>query len=173
MLSRAKERKYPNLRAEGYEVTSEETLLKKVKYNCVAWAAMGDIRKWWQAPGVSPDHYWPDGILADDSFQSYIELFNSLRYEACTTDSVEIAYEKIALYAYPDGEFAHVSYQLFSGWTSKLGGWEDIKHKTLHALEEGDYGMVKLVMKRRCGLRGFLARTWFNATVKLWPLKRP
>jgi hypothetical protein len=120
MLAPGKERRHPNLRSEGYKVTSEETLHKKVTYNCVAWAAMGDRKKWWQA-GIGPDYYWPPGVLDDESFQSYVELFEFFGYKTCDSETMDILHEKVALYAYPDGDFAHVSYQLFFGWTSKLG----------------------------------------------------
>jgi hypothetical protein len=101
-----------------------------------------------------------------------VELFESLGYRPCNSDRPEIFFEKVALYATPDGDFAHVCYQLFFGWTSKLGGWEDIRHKTLKALEDGDYGSVKIIMKRRSGIRGFLARAFFNITTDCWPVER-
>ena len=165
------EEHYPNLRAHGYRVTSEQTLHKTVRYNCVAWAALSDTKKWWQV-GDEPDYYWPEGVLDDGSFQSYFELFESLGYTQCDSAHLDIFDEKIALYAYPDGDFAHVSYQLFFGWTSKLGGWHDIRHKTLAGLEGDYYGYVKMIMKRRSGVRGFLARAFFVFTSKVWPMDR-
>lgn len=173
MLAQNREKRYPNLGAH-YRVTSEETINKKVRYNCVAWAALGDTKKWWQA-GIGPDFYWPKGVRDDDSFRSYEELFRFFRYIPTTiTDrSHEIFYEKVALFAYSDGDFSHVSYQLFSGWTSKLGGWEDIRHDTLEALEGGDYGNVKMVLKRISNIRGFVSRAFFGFTSKHWPLRRP
>ena len=171
LLSPDREGLYPNLRAHGYTVTSEETLHKNVRYNCVAWAALGDIKKWWQAE-PEPDHFWPKGILDDGSFQSYVELYKSLGYKPCQSPALEVFYEKIALFAHSSGHFSHVSYQLFFGWTSKLGGWEDIKHKTIAAMEGGLYGDVKMLMKRRSGVRGFLARAFFVLTSRIWPLDR-
>src|SRR2546421_4570895 len=108
---------YPNLRAHGYEVTSEQTLYKKVRYNCVAWAAIGDMGKWWQA-GTSPDFFWPTDVLDDGSFQSYIDLFQWLGYEQTPNRGVELFYERIALFESAGGDFEHVCYQLFYGWTS-------------------------------------------------------
>jgi hypothetical protein len=171
LLAPSRECLYPNLRAHGYRVTSQETLHRKVRYNCVAWAALGDTKKWWQA-GNEPDFFWLKGVLDDGSFQSYIELFEWLGYKPCRSRKLEMFYEKIALYAFSDGSFSHVSYQLFFGWTSKLGDHEDIRHKTLAAMEGGDYGDVKLLMKRRSGVRGFLARAFFVLTSKLWPIHR-
>lgn len=170
LLSQSREDLYPNLRAR-YKVTSEETLHKKVRYNCVAWSAIGDTEKWWQA-GDEPDYFWPRGVLDDGSFQSYIELYESLGYKPCDSRRFEMFYEKVALFAYPDGDFAHVAYQLFFGWTSKLGGWEDIRHKTLAAMEGGNYGNVQVLMKRRSGVRGFLARTFFVFVSRVWPINR-
>jgi hypothetical protein len=171
LLPPDRERRYPNLRAHGYTVTSEETLHNNVRYNCVAWAALGDTKKWWQAE-PEPDYFWPTGILDDGSFQSYVQLNAALGYEPCQGPELEILYEKIALFADSNGDFTHVSYQLFLGWTSKLGGWQDIKHKTLTAMEGGLYGDVRMLMKRRSSLRGFLARGFFGQTSRFWPLDR-
>jgi len=94
-------------------------------------------------------------------------------YQLCDMDaSVEILYEKIALFGYPgqDDGFSHVAYQLYFGWTSKLGGLHDIIHKTLTGLECDNYGVVKAIMKRRSSLRGFIARAFFNQTARLWPV---
>jgi hypothetical protein len=170
LLSPGKESLHPNLRAHGYRVTSEETAPSTVKYNCVAWAATADRKNWWQA-GNEPGYFWPNGVRDDGSFQSYVELFEWLGYRECNNRRIEIGYEKIALYAHPDGDFSHVSYQLFYGWTSKLGDWEDIRHRTLEALEDDDYGTVRVLMKRRSGPRGFLARLFFVLTSQLWRLK--
>lgn len=167
-----RERLYPNLLSHGYCVTSEETLHKPVRYNCVAWAALGDVGKWWQASD-EPDHFWPRGILDDGSFQSYVELYEYLGYKRCESRRFEFFYEKVALFADADGEFSHVSYQLFGGWTSKLGDCEDIRHNTLGALEGGQsYGDVARVMRRRSTLRGFMARVAFAFTSRFWSIDR-
>jgi hypothetical protein len=166
-----KENRFPNLRVHGYAVTSDES----PRYNCVGWAAQGDKTIWWQAKDEPSDpFYWPDDVLTNGTLEAYIELFESLGYEKCPTGnrSVEIAQERVALYAYPDGKFAHVAYQLYYGWTSKLGGWDDIWHRTLEALECPLYGEVQCVMKRECRLRGFLARAFFGIVSTAWPLKR-
>lgn len=98
-------------------------------------------------------------------------LYQRFGYQQCDGANVELFYEKIALYGYsPEDAFAHVAYQLYFEWISKLGDWEDIKHRTLQALESEDYGTIKVIMKRRCTLRGFLARAAFNLTARLWPV---
>ena len=170
-LPSGRQRNFPNVDAGNHSVTSEETIGKRVAYNCVGWAAVADTKKWWEA-GSGPDFYWPSGILDDGSLQSYVQLFESLGYRRCDRDRLEIPYEKIAIYSDGDG-FTHVAYQLFSGWTSKLGGWEDVRHKTLSVLEGGAYGTADTIMKRRSGIRGYFARACYHRTALLWPLARP
>jgi hypothetical protein len=177
-LSPDRERNYPNLRAQGYKVSSEETLGELVRYNCVALVADGDQTTWWEPSTVNskpvkrPGRYWPNGIATDGSIESYVRLYELLGYKRCNNARFEILYEKIAIYGYPEGAFSHVAYQLFFGWISKLGDYEDIKHNTLEALVCDDYGQVKVFMKRRCRLRGYLSRAFFNLTARLWPVDR-
>ena len=69
-------------------------------------------------------------------------------YAVCDQIDVEPGYEKIAIFADPDGCPTHAARQLSSGvWTSKLGRLEDIEH-ALHDLEGAEYGSVFLIMKR-------------------------
>jgi Asp-tRNA(Asn)/Glu-tRNA(Gln) amidotransferase B subunit len=57
--------------------------------------------------------------------------------------------EKIALFVGLDKEVTHAARQLPSGaWTSKLGDWEDIEHKTLSGLESACYGRVARILRR-------------------------
>jgi hypothetical protein len=42
----------------------------------------------------------------------------------------------------------HVRFCRLGEWTSKLGNWEDIEHKTLAALEGEFYGKVVQILKR-------------------------
>ena len=77
------------------------------------------------------------------------QAFRTLGYEVCENERLETGFEKIAIYAEIDGELKHAARQLESGrWTSKLGGWEDIEHSTLAALEGKEYGRVMRLMKR-------------------------
>jgi hypothetical protein len=162
-LPSEREEEFPKLRAEGYRVTSEETVI----YNCVAWAARWDKTRWWQA-GTEPGFFWPPGVLDDGSFQSYVQLFRQEGFRECTNQRLELLREKVALFATPDGEFSHVSRQLASGaWSSKLGGWEDIRHETLSGLEPF-YGTVKLIMRRPAGFIGFLTRLFHFASFRIF-----
>jgi hypothetical protein len=170
-LPSGRQRNFPNVTGGNHVVTSEETIGKRVTYNCVGWAALADTKKWWEA-GDGPDFYWPSGILDDGSLLSYVQLLEFLGYKRCDSDRLEIAYEKVAIYSDADG-FTHVAYQLFFGWTSKLGGWEDVRHKALSVLEGGAYGTVYAIVKRKSGVRGYFARACFHFTAMLWPLPRP
>jgi hypothetical protein len=78
-----------------------------------------------------------------------IKVYEKLGYIVCNDNGLEIGFEKIALY-HLDGEYMHAARQLPNGrWTSKLGFLEDIEHDTLSGLEDGEYGVVKCVMKRK------------------------
>ena len=78
-------------------------------------------------------------------------VFEGLGYQECATDELEVGFEKVAIFAWDDGQPTHVARQLENGrWTSKLGNWEDIEHQKLHALggTASMYGVVKLIMRR-------------------------
>ena len=65
--------------------------------------------------------------------------------------SLEPGFEKVALYADRNEEVTHAARQTADGsWTSKLGEWEDIAHKSLEALcgDEPAYGTVAQILKR-------------------------
>ena len=152
--------------------------MSRVKYNCVGWAAIGDSKVWWEPPD-GQGCFWPQGIADDGSMESYIHVFQRGGYVKYSDDTppfeqrkIELLYEKVALYGDDYGGFLHVAYQLFNGWTSKLGSWEDIKHLTLECIAGDYYGKRIVIMRRRCSLRGFCLRTAFNLTAKLWAIDR-
>jgi len=62
-------------------------------------------------------------------------------------------FEKVAIYVDEDGSLTHAARQFDNGsWTSKLGSWQDIEHRTLQALERTasiyGYGNVSLFLRR-------------------------
>ncbi|MEL6882527.1 MAG: hypothetical protein AAFP09_18535, partial [Cyanobacteria bacterium J06607_10] len=60
-------------------------------------------------------------------------------------------FQKIAIYIDAQQTPRHVTRQLANGeWTSKIGQYEDIQHKTLEALtgEAPAYGTVAQIMKK-------------------------
>lgn len=131
---------FPSLHFVEFKITSPETN----RYNCIGWAA-GDTRRWWW-----PEHrrYWPPGVPREPTVEAFVQAFATLGYEPCDSDGVEEGVERVALYAYANGEPTHAARQLPSGrWTSKLGTWEDIEH-TLVGLEGARYGHVARILRR-------------------------
>jgi hypothetical protein len=63
-------RLFPRLFGGQYRIASKKTK----RYNCLAWAA-GRNDRWWEP---SPDGYWPANLLADESVEAIIRLFEHL-----------------------------------------------------------------------------------------------
>jgi hypothetical protein len=138
-----KEIRFPNLAITGYRVTSPATQI----YNCFAWAAAEENR-WWNPLEPDNPYYWVDGVPNELTISAFILAYGTMGYEPCTDAIFEVGFEKIALYALPDGEITHAARQLPNGkWTSKLGRWEDIEHE-LDGLVGEMYGSVKQILKR-------------------------
>lgn len=138
------ENAFPKIRKEGYKITSQET----ADYNCFAWA-MNDTARWW-SPDTNNGYYWPDGVPKTLEVTSFVSLYQkAANYSPCPHDAFETGFEKIAIYVDGKGDVTHVAKQTQSGkWSSKLGDWEDIEHKTLEALEGRFYGKVVQILKR-------------------------
>lgn len=136
---------FPALRSSAFLVTSPRAR----DYNCIAWAA-GDVAAWWW-PDADADNdaiHWPPDVLCEETLAAFVAAFATLGYEPCEREAPEAGYEKVALFAGPDGVPTHAARQLPSGrWTSKLGFLEDIEHE-LHNLDGELYGAVVLVLKR-------------------------
>lgn len=138
-----KEALLPNLNRGEYRVTSPES----IRYNCVAWAAGDDARRWW--PGV-PDYYWPDTAPQEETVEAFQAVFEAMGYRVCATAEPETGFEKVAIFA-KDGFPTHAARQLANGnWSSKLGRWQDIEHQRLNALAGGAsiYGDIALLLRR-------------------------
>lgn len=74
--------------------------------------------------------------------------YQTLGYKSCNDETLEIGYEKTALYVNDKGTPVHAARQLTSGmWTSKLGALEDIEHE-LEGLTGERYGNVGQVLRR-------------------------
>ena len=136
----------PNLTNENHEVTSPATR----KYNCIAWAASDDTRKWWPDPfGIG---HWPDGAQRQVTIQAFVDAYSDLGYVVCQSAALEQGIEKIAIYA-TDGLSGlvpqHAALQLEDGrWSSKLGDFEDIAHRSLDDVECPRYGRAAIYMCR-------------------------
>ena len=133
---------FPNIEFSSTKKTSEST----PRYNCIAWAAEEDDRKWW--PDRMQQAYWPRGIPRQNSLEAFIKAFQTLGYEKCADGSLEEHFQKIAIYADSLSRPTHAARQLpQGGWTSKLGDWIDIRHE-LKGLHGTKYGAVVQFMKR-------------------------
>ena len=139
------EKQFPRLATDNYALTSPDT----IDYNCVAWAAETDEEWWW--PDPMEQEYWPHGVPREETLSAFIAAFQTIGYETCEDASLEPSFQKIAIYADAQNTPRHVARQLPNGeWTSKIGQYEDIKHRALSSLT-GDppaYGKVVQVMKR-------------------------
>jgi hypothetical protein len=134
--------RWPNLASTNYQVTSP----KSQEYNCFAWAAE-DVERWWQ-PIPGEEFYWTDGVPNEETLDAYIKAYQTLGYQPCDNEQLEIGYQKIAIYIDTKGTPTHAARQLSSGrWTSKLGWFEDIEHE-LYGLTGERYGVVGQILKR-------------------------
>lgn len=134
----------PGLAETEYEIKSP----RDPRYNCVAFA-VGDTSQFWYEVGIR-GYYWPPGTPSADTLEGWLKVFTDHGYTEADDDSLEPEYEKVAIYASPEGP-EHVARQKASGvWTSKMGKGHDIEHAKLAALEGETMGTVVRIMKRRC-----------------------
>jgi hypothetical protein len=131
---------FPGLGGSGYTVTSSED----IHYNCVAWAT-GDTDRWcWP----DEDSYWPEGVAREETVAAFAAVYGEFGFVQCEDALGEEGYEKIAIFAAPDGLPTHVAKQLPSGlWSSKLGQLQDIQHR-LEDLAGSVYGHCARFMRR-------------------------
>jgi hypothetical protein len=135
------ERQCPRLTAEGYRVTSRQS----VGYNCVAWA-LGEDDRWWE-PAVG--YFWPPDLPYDDALDTYVRIFELARYERCDSVELEPGYEKVAVYVDDADAFGHVARQQDNGrWTSKMSFFEDIDHPTAESLLGGAFTRIAVALRR-------------------------
>lgn len=140
-MSQPFERNFPQLAAQGYEITSPPDR----RYNCIAWAA-GDQTRWWW-PDLGECGFWPENAPRELSLVAFIAAFASVGYARCATGNSEAGLEKLALYVL-NGRPTHAARQLADGWwTSKCGRSEDIRH-TLEGLTGDLYGEPEVFLSR-------------------------
>jgi hypothetical protein len=129
---------------------------KNINYNCIAWAADEDTR--WGDP--SYDYFWPENISRDNTLESFIAAYETLGYERCNNEKLELGFKKIAIYI-KDKKPTHAARQLPNGnWTSKLGASFDIEHKFINNwtsqkywldtefFDLSSYGMLGCILKK-------------------------
>jgi hypothetical protein len=124
--------------------------------NCIAWA--GDSKDEWWWPKSTAPYKWPDDlpkwphhpITVTDGIPNFVARFEKLGYKRCRSGRPSRRFEKIALYVNYDGLVKHAARSLPDGtWTSKLGGGEDIEHKTPQCVESVRYGEARVFLKRK------------------------
>lgn len=130
----------PGLTDDNHKISSPATF----RYNCIAWAAGVATKKW----GDQKPYFSPKEVSRGADVQSLIGLFEWLGYKPCDGGCLEPGIERVALYAL-DGNWTHAARQRSDGtWTSKLGDFEDIDHRTPEAVAGADYGEIAAFMKR-------------------------
>lgn len=96
-----------------------------------------------------PGYYWPPNARRDNHPDALRSAFESIGYEVCASAEWEDGYEKVVLYVDRKGAWSHAAKQERNGeWSSKLGGEEDVTHKTAHCFGASIYGQVAYYMKR-------------------------
>jgi hypothetical protein len=137
---------FPNLTNQNCEIKSPRTN----RYNCIAWAAGNDTHWWW--PDGRGIGYWPQNVPREETLEAFIRAFATIGYHVCDNAALEAGFEKIAIYAERVGTIlvpTHSALQLPDGrWTSKLGPFEDIQHRTLSDLDGPAYARAVAYLKR-------------------------
>jgi hypothetical protein len=135
---------FPRLKACNFRITSHQS----ASYNCIAWAA-GVNDDWWE---YRRGYTWPYATRAE-TIDAAVEVFVAQGYEKCDNDTLESGCQKIAINGDEYG-YTHAAKQLESGhWSSKLGKLQDIEHKNLSALTEGDYGEAKQILRKKIAVQ--------------------
>jgi hypothetical protein len=127
------------LAAGDYRVTSPAD----PHYNCAGHAA-NRREKWWPLPPF----VWPKEAPRENTIAAFVQAYATLGYSQCPDGKQEKGFEKLAIYANLEGP-THVARQLSNGkWTSKLGAYKDIEHRTPESLTSSQYGRPVRFMRR-------------------------
>jgi hypothetical protein len=140
-MPKAWEAQFPAL--GSWTETSEATR----EYNCAAFAAGEDHRRWDPfPPGLD---YWPPGVARSYALAAFVAAYQTINYAVCADGALEPQREKIAIYTNVYGGVEHIARQLPDGkWTSKIGDHEDIVHDSPASLGGSDYGEPTCFMAR-------------------------
>jgi hypothetical protein len=86
--------------------------------------------------------------------EAFVKAYETLGYKLCYDSSLESGLQKVAIYGKTnpvDGTPTptHAAVQLESGeWSSKLGPFEDVRHKTIDDVSGPAYGRAFYFMSR-------------------------
>jgi hypothetical protein len=133
---------FPFLTPTNHRVIGPGTSL----YNCIAWSC-GETHRWWQ-PGTL--FYWPIACDPNDStVANLVDALSSVGFVLCDDGSMELGFEKVAVYSIGPMEYTHAARQMPSGkWTSKLGFDVLIEHDSPESLTGGVYGKLSHFLRR-------------------------
>jgi hypothetical protein len=96
--------------------------------------------------------YWPPGAPREVTIPAFLEAFGTLGFKLCFDGTLQPGIEKLAIYgkgAAGSEIPTHAALQLENGeWTSKIGRFEDIHHKTAAAVEGPIYGRMVCYLGR-------------------------
>lgn len=128
-----------------YDIKSDRNPL----YNCIGYA-MG-TKHVFVALG-RPDGlawcWWPPTVPFDENPSSLVEAFKYFGFEETTIPSVELGYDKVALYE-KAGKWTHAArIETHVQYHSKLGIEYDIIHSPGDVFHDVEYGDVFTYMKR-------------------------
>src|SRR5437899_11837645 len=119
------EKDIPNLKGTGYDKhpISPQTRGRK-GYNCIAFAAGDDTRRWWPHPDKI-SFYWPPHLLREfpgtETLGNFIHAFKWKGYTRCKNGYLKKGIEKVAIFM-NNNRPTHAARQLESGlWMSKFG----------------------------------------------------
>lgn len=130
-------------------------------YNCIAYALGIITQKWWPSKRMALEYHWPEQLTREEhnqeTLENFIRAFQLFGYRLCKSEELQTNVEKVAIFTNSSGNPLHAARQLESGlWTSKCGGYEDIKHRNLACLEGNNYGAVAALLHRRRDGKPFL-----------------
>jgi hypothetical protein len=140
----------PNLEGKSFRVTSPTCR----SYNCAAWAAGEDWRKWDIAIGpdgqILAPYYWPEGVPVLTSTSALEAAYATRGYSRCDDGDLVVGEEKLAIYGDGNGDWKHVARQLPNGkWTSKMGDLADIEHDDPETVESSTFGRIEGYLSRK------------------------
>lgn len=168
------ETSFPSLRFAQWEIWSPI----ERDYNCHAWG-MCETRVRWEP---TPDDYWPPGLrtgtIADYTLPNFVRAYRVVGFRDCSDGRYEFGFQKIAIYSQEDSGDEWPQHTARLGlfglnWLSKMGDFEDIRHRSVHDLEGAVYGRVVCYMKRTW-FRALSEKTsiWVRATLQHWIYRR-
>jgi hypothetical protein len=133
---------FPNSTEVNWRGTSDPT----AAYNCLSWSVhREDV---WMWPDERQQFSWPRDMARAETIAVFRLFFETIGFRECTSALPEAGVQKIAVFGRHDFP-EHVARQLSTGkWTSKLSDKLDIEHDDLGVLEDGTYGVVRLIMRR-------------------------